>query len=555
MNLKSLSLSTLCLMMLLLQTSVCSAKELWVYCQANLLVVSEIQRVEALMNRAAPLGYTHFLIADSKFARLKQLDERYFANVEKLKATAQKLQLKIVPAVHPVGYSNELLSLNPNLAEGLPVIDAPFTVHNGAANIDTEATPISLPSLADRKKWGFIDDSYHEDGDAITSTAPHSGNTRCMQQLQLKPHQHYHVSVMVKTNDFNAPVEIKPIDGNGRVLSYTYLRSERTQDWTQHHITFNSLDATKVNLYIGAWGPTTGTLSLKEPKIELAGAVNLLRRSTTPIQVKIADKQGGSKQLVEGTDFEVWADPRMGVIPYEGEYEVWHEAPPIKLKRPLADGTKLLVSYCHTHIVHDGQVCGAINTQAFQDLLIEQSALMSKLFSNNDFMMSHDEYRVMNWTVSDLNLSQDSAAKNEVPSQLLSHNVKVCFDSLKKLQPKSRVYTWNDMFDPYHNAVNNYYLVNGTLEKVKLPRDVVVMNWNAGRRDESLRYFADAGHHQVAAGYYDNGPDEIVGWLDTLVEKKIPSVDGVMYTTWQRNFSDLEAFAANVKKHAWFANN
>jgi hypothetical protein len=413
-----------------------------------------------------------------------------------------------------------------------------------------------------------------------------------MKKVAVEPFQHYHVSVMVKTDDFDAPVEIKPIDENGRVLSYTNLRNSKTQDWTVHHITFNSLTAKSINLYIGAWGPTRGALSLRSPTMELSGAVNLLRRPTTPVTVKQVDASGQQLALTEGTDFESWSDPRMGVIPYEGEYEVWHDAPPIKLKKPLADGTKLLVSYYHTHIVHDGQVSGAINCQAFENLLVDQSLLINKLFPNSDYMMSHDEYRVMGWTPSDLphdlrdqpphdlsnqpprdlrdqpprdlrdqpprDLSNQpprdlsNQPPRDLPSHLLSHNVKVCFESLRNLHPAGRVFTWNDMFDPYHNAVDHYYLVNGTLEKTELPTDVVVMNWNAGKREQSLQHFADKGHHQIIAGYYDQGPQEIVGWLDTVVSRELPHIDGVMYTTWQRNFDDLESFAANVKEHSWY---
>ena len=36
--------------------------------------------------------------------------------------------------------------------------------------------------------------------------------------------------------------------------------------------------------------------------------------------------------LKESVDFEKVGDPSMGVIPYTGEYEVYHEAPAIKAK-------------------------------------------------------------------------------------------------------------------------------------------------------------------------------------------------------------------------------
>jgi hypothetical protein len=95
--------------------------ERWVYAPVNFLVPAEVDRLEKLMREAKGLGYTHFLITDSKFCRLHELDKKYFTHIERVKRLARELDLKLVPAVFPVGYSNNLLSQNVNLAEGLPV--------------------------------------------------------------------------------------------------------------------------------------------------------------------------------------------------------------------------------------------------------------------------------------------------------------------------------------------------------------------------------------------------------------------------------------------------
>ena len=102
------------------------------------------------------------------------------------------------------------------------------------------------------------------------------------------------------------------------------------------------------------------------------------------------------------------------------------------------------------------------------------------------------------------------------------------------------------MFDPHHNAVDNYYLVNGSLAGAweGLAGDVVVVNWNFGKREESLRFFSRRGHRQVIAGYYDGPPDQIRDWLDAA--RGVPGVVGVLYTTWRQDYSQLEAFARIV---------
>jgi hypothetical protein len=523
------------------------AQELWVYAQTNLLVPAEVERIEGLMIRAKEAGYTHMLIADSKFSRLSQLDQRYFNHVDRVKKLAADLQIRLVPAVCSVGYSNDILSLNPNLAEGLPVRDALYQMQSGLAKHVPESD-ISLPRVSDRRKWGFIDESLDLVDDHLRSSEPHTQNVRVSKKIVLEPFRQYHVSVDLKTDSFETPVEIKVLTKSGRNLNYTNLGTQPTQDWRSHHVTFNALDNGEATLYIGAWGPKRGSLSIRQPTLSECGAVNLIRRESAPIRVELQGADGSRIPLVEGTDFQPWTDPKLGVVPYGGEYEVWHEEPPIRMIREVPDGSKLRVSYYHAHIVYDGQVCGTASDLEFQRLLDDQIANMTRMFPDADFMMSHDEYRVMGWTPANI----PSLSKDAPPGAILSHNVKHCSEQLLAKSPKARVAVWSDMFDPHHNAVDQYYLVNGSLRESQAPSNVRIMNWNFGKREESLNHFAKRGHSQVLAGYYDSDPKQIQRWLDTVVDLGIPKVQGVMYTTWRRNYSDLEEFANLAKSHRWY---
>jgi hypothetical protein len=103
------------------------------------------------------------------------------------------------------------------------------------------------------------------------------------------------------------------------------------------------------------------------------------------------------------------------------------------------------------------------------------------------------------------------------------------------------------MFDPHHNAHKDFYLMRGDLAGSweGLPADMTIINWNHGKANQSLPFFAERGHSQVLAGYYDSDPKSIGGWL--AAGKDLKGVDGAMYTTWTGNFDHLEAFA----KAAW----
>ena len=169
--------------------------EIWLYYSTNLLVEANLEKAKDVWARAAKVGYTHVLLADSKFSRLGEMDKRYFANVERAKRLAADLKLTLVPALFPVGYSNDLLSRNPNLAEGLPVKEQPFVVKNGVAE------PAASPAVAFTRKPAFADDSVSVDGN--TATVKPDGkpaNARLSFKLALSPFRCYHVSVAVKAD-------------------------------------------------------------------------------------------------------------------------------------------------------------------------------------------------------------------------------------------------------------------------------------------------------------------------------------------------------------------
>src|SRR5437660_7416345 len=88
------------------------------------------------------------------------MERQYFGNVEKAKKLATELKLELVPALFDIGYSNNLLWHDPNLAEGLPVKDQPFVVKGGEAR---PATETHFPA-----KFGFKDDSVHVEGGIAT---------------------------------------------------------------------------------------------------------------------------------------------------------------------------------------------------------------------------------------------------------------------------------------------------------------------------------------------------------------------------------------------------
>lgn len=498
--------------------------ELWFYYPVNLQVAENVSKLEGVWRRAAAAGYTHVLLTDSKFAKLGDLgdmEKTYFGHVERVKRLADELHLQLVPALYEIGWSNSLLWHNPSLAEGLPVKDAPFVVSGGLA------VPVADPAVR-LGKPDWKDDSVAVDS-ATATVADAPGNARLVFNRTLPKFRCYHLSVKIETENFSGTPEIKVL-ANGRSLQYQNLGVPHTQSLRQYDVVFNTLDNEKVSIYFGVWGGAKGRLVWRDWTIEEAGLVNVLRRPGAPLEVR----DEGGRVLVEGKDFDPVADPKLGNIPYNGEYQAWHEAPALRTRRP--DGTRLLVSWYHPAIVYDGSVMICVSEPQTDALLRDEAQRLKAAWGVKGYLMAHDEIRVMNWDRSCADRKLDAGA-------LLADQVKRCAGWLQGAD----VYVWSDMFDPFHNAHADYYLVRGDLKRSweGLAPAVAVVNWNFDKRDESLKFFADRGHRQVIAGYYDAPLDQAKLWLASAAQ--VQGVVGVMYTTWQNNYADLEAFAEVCK--------
>jgi hypothetical protein len=527
----------------------------WFYAPFNLLVDKNVDELIGLMKRAQKSGYNGVLLADYKFNILGKMPERYFQNVERVKKAADELGLEIVPAIFPIGYSEGLLANDPNLAEGLPVVDAPFVVKGKEARLDPAAAPkLRNGDLEETKGDQFVGFSFQDDP-GVASFADrevvHHGkvscrmqggvkgagaNCRLIQKVKVRPHAAYRFSCWVKTKDFKADTfKLLALGKNGRELTFHEGHPKPTQDWTEFVVPFNSLDNEEVSLFVGQWGPKAGTMWVDELAFEEMPLVNVLRRPGCPLAVASAD---GKTVYEEGKDFEPVRDPKLGVEPYAGIFSFKNAGPPIRLtaESRIKDGDRLRVSWYHPVQVHGEQMVSCLTEPKVYELLRDQAKRVHDLLKPKTYMMSHDEIRVGNWC-------KTCQAAGKSPGEMLAENARRCVEMLKEIDPKAKVLVWSDMFDPHHNAVDKYYLVNGSwADSWKgLPPEVGIMNWNGGKAEKSLKFFAERGHTQIIAGYYDShGTANFKKWTDAA--RGVPKVTGFLYTTWQHKYDDLEAY-------------
>jgi len=154
--------------------------------------------------------------------------------------------------------------------------------------------------------------------------------------------------------------------------------------------------------------------------------------------------------------------------------------------------------------------------------------------------MYDDEVRIGNW--------DESCQKRGLrPGQMLADKVRRSIAMIREVRPEADIWDWSDMFCPLENATGDYYALNGSWAGSweGLTADIGIVNWGNELEGKNLKWFADRGHRQILAGYYDGDGYPIGKWLKA--GEGLPGIVGAMYTTWRDDYSQLEAYA----EQAW----
>lgn len=506
----------------------------WLFIWRDMSDPKEVERVIARMPRAQADGYNgiafSYNVAPTKAAELRQ--------------AAQKHSLDLVAIVMNGSHDR-------NYVEGVLSKDALFVAENGTATLKQD-NPTRLNN-ADFENangnhfagWAFQDD------EGVTTFADHEtthgGKTslrmenigknpdrhcRIEQPLKLQPHRQYHISLWIKTENMSpADPEVKILTkGTGRQISWQTFHTDKTQDWKRYDLVFNSLENTEGLLYLGSWNGKDGKVWWDDVQIEEIGLVNVLRRPGTPITVR--GENGTAYQ--EGQDYAPVADPQLN------PWRAYHEAPAIHLtpNTRIKSGERLRVSYYHPIIIYEDRLTSCLSEPKIFADWREEVKQANALLHPAAFFMSHDELRVINQCA----LCQ---SKHETPGQLLAENVHKAAQIIRDIRPDAEIWVWNDMFDPMHNAVDNFYAVNGSLAGSwkGLDKDVGIVNWNGGKMGKNSPFFANLGLRQILSGYYDGDEDGsgIQKWIDAT--KTVPGVVGAMYTTWEDRYDAMDVWA------------
>src|ERR1017187_8321647 len=100
---------------------------------------SDVTNVTRVLDSAAQHGLDGAVVSFGLDTLCKH-DADYFRRLSAVQQACEKDHLELIPAVFSIGYGGGILSHNPQLAEGLPVVDAPFVVAGGEAKFLPDAT-------------------------------------------------------------------------------------------------------------------------------------------------------------------------------------------------------------------------------------------------------------------------------------------------------------------------------------------------------------------------------------------------------------------------------
>lgn len=560
----------------------------WLHMSAN-LVVDDVDDLLETIDEARAAGATGVLFSDTKASNFGRFGYGSWPeDMARLADEVQSRDMDFVPIIAPLGFCNSLLADNVDLAAGYPVVDQPMVVRGGQL-IPAESTTVARPSFENIDGntvpgWSFqdapgqrtfVDNSVARTGSSSFRADARNGEmSRLFGDVEVEPNRQYTVSAWVRTSDLTARnvallvLEPEAAEGEER-RNYTNQNlslpgddnrrefftntNGLTTGWTEMRLSFNSMDATEVRLGLAVFGGTSGSIWWDDIAVEATPTLNWLNRDGLDQSIVTAD----GRSLEIGVDTSVIDDPLLGESRFSGTYDSYHAAPVIEVEPSagLQNGDRVLLSGWHTMVTTNGQIGCSWNDPAVFDLIEELATDLHQLVEADGYLINYSEVRTGGFEPTDTAFGSSGAA--------FAASATRAFDIVDQATGDADLYSWSDMFDPFHNARENYYQVAGDLSgswEGLDPERVTIINWWSGdnlrepnpdtvgtsdpasNAELSVQFFSDEGFEQMIGGFYDEDvQDNYDAWVEAT--EGVNTI-GSVYATWvrPRNFDEIEAF-------------
>ncbi len=538
-----------------------SEPELWVWLQSHLNNDANLDKTKKTIDQLSALGYNGVAFWDVSWVMLGSPNWGD-PNGDYPKAAmnyAASKGMKVAALAAPFGYSNEILMEHPDWAEPQRIVGSRYRVSSDKTRLEIVNSFAGLPN------GGFEDGQTawfdkHDRGVGIDSNLAHSGKAagvvrdapgdgRFGQKIRLTPWRQYHIRLFARTENYKGAAPLMTVLDARVAEKVRYsgnLDLKPTQEWTEFNAVFNSQDSTDAYLFFGEWGGAPGALWFDDVSIEESAPVRLIRREGAPF--RIYDPESGAT-FEEGKDYLPVKDPHPLGEPFLSDNA------PIEIR--LTDSTAMkpgrdvaIDYYAIQPISPPGEFGMCLTLPGVQKWIAGNARkIVAVSPPQGGVFLQYDEVRQANSCAL-------CKSKKMTAGELLAWHVGETAKLYRSLRPDIPLYFWSDMFDPFHNAHNDYYLAEGDFANSwkGLPADGIVMNWNPERPKESLRWFSGrdpkqpVAFRQIISAYVD-GQDGADAARKRLSDAHgVPGIIGIMYTTWSGDYSKLKAFADAVRE-------
>jgi hypothetical protein len=551
----------------------------WLYLNTHIHSDKDMEATLDLIRTAAAHGLTAIVLPGMD--RLSLASPEYLARLVKIKEVADANHMEVIPEGFGIKYGGAPLKIDKNLAEGLLVKNALY-VAKGDTALFVADSPAKLLNGGFEKfdgnrfrgfttqdepgKLTFVDTSVSHSGKAslrienfgeIKAVKPDhpvtpldasgqrdpamDGVAKISQVIRVKPYRCYRVTAWVKTEDVKPAklFSIKAFTPDNRDLAlYDAVAPSPISGWRQVTTSFNSWYADRIDLTFGVFKGINGKVWVDDVEVEEVGLINVIRRDGAPLTVR--DEKTGMV-YEEGRDFAAVTDPNL-------DFRWSHPMPSIHLLPGgrIHDGTRLRVSYYHGTMIyadedHEVPICPSL--AKVREIWKQQFPLIEKYLAPKRYFLDiGDEQRALN---------RDESCKHRKISAaaLVGDTAQWLYDQVHAVNPNAQVLVWSDMFDPNHNALKKYFLVDGSLVGTwkYVPKNMGIMCWYFDQRKASLEFFSSHGFKTFSsAGPDSTALDNPKGWLTVM--DTTPGATGIMYTTWSGDFKLVAPFGDLVSK-------
>jgi len=512
----------------------------------------DVEKICSVVKSAAGAGFNGMVFSSPSLEKLNVEFSDYAKRLKEVAKVCNENNIEIVPMVFSLNSDDCTVFTDKNLAEGLPVKDAPFIVSNGTAVLvpdqsvhftngnfeDYVGNQIKLDQLQDiAVQVVFADKVVYKEGKTSLRFEKQEQNAGTKgyiaQEVRVKPYRSYKITFWVKTEGLKPATSFLPqVHGKeSRILMELNPILQSDSDWQKMTFGFNSCDNSTVKIYLGLSNWVSGKLWVDDLVIEEVAPLNVLSRPGTPVVVR-NNKTGTTYE--KSYDYAPIVDNKMN-------FRFDHEEPLVKIlhNSGIKEDDRLRVSFYQGIALHESQVTYCMSEPRMYEIWRSQARAIHEAFAPQKYFLNVTQVRAGG--------SCETCKERGISvAQILGDCITRQLNIVRELNPNAEVFIWSDMLDGSHNARDNYYLVDGDLTGSwnYIPKDLVIVCWHYKLRNESMHHFSNLGFKTLVCINADKGADEIRYWQQAM--KNTPESGGAIYTSFENDYTKLASFGKFV---------